>query len=207
MNTLDSMYRFKRVNPNKPDIFKAFELCPYSKLKVVFLGQDPYPQGNMATGLAFGNHKEVSEKDLSPSLKIIKDAVIDLEVPHNITTFDQTLESWAAQGVLLLNTALTVESEKPGSHAMLWRKFISHILKSLSFHETAIIYVLLGVEAQTFEPYIDKQYNYIIKHPHPASNARNNTKMDPNLFKDINKIISRVYNQKIKFYDEEITTV
>lgn len=99
----------KPICPNIPDVFKAFTLCSYNNLKVVMIGQDPYPQKDVATGILFGNRKEVSDEDLSPSLKIVKEAAIDFEIPHNSIIFDQTLESWANQGILMINSALTVE--------------------------------------------------------------------------------------------------
>ena len=92
VNKLKIMSKF---TPAFPLVFKAFELCKYNDLKVVMLGLDPYPQKNVATGILFGNNKDVSEENLSPSLKIVKEAVIDFEIPHNSIIFDQTLESWA----------------------------------------------------------------------------------------------------------------
>ena len=101
----------------------------------------PYPQKGVATGILFGNKKEVLEEDLSPSLKIIKEAVINFEIPHNNIIFDQTLENWAKQGILMINSALTVEMNKIGSHVMLWRPFISKLLKNLSESSCSIVSV------------------------------------------------------------------
>lgn len=89
------------ICPSISNIFKAFELCTYNDLKVVFLGQDPYPQKGVATGILFGNKASVPENKLSPSLQVIKEAAINYEIPHGTTTFDQTMESWAKQGILL----------------------------------------------------------------------------------------------------------
>ena len=88
-------YTKKPLCPLQSDVFKAFELCPLKDLKVVMIGQDPYPQKGVATGILFGNKVEVNEDNLSPSLNIIKEAVINYEIPHNCIIFDQTLESWA----------------------------------------------------------------------------------------------------------------
>lgn len=109
----------KPICPSIPDVFRSFTLCPYEDLKVVMIGQDPYPQKDIATGVLFGNRSEASEDNLSPSLKIVKEASINFEVPHNSIIFDQTLESWANQGILMINSALTVEMNKVGSHTML----------------------------------------------------------------------------------------
>ena len=123
-------YHNHECTPELNNIFRAFTLCDYNNLRVVFLGQDPYPQKNVATGIAFGN-KENTDK-LSPSLKVLKDAVINPLVPHGIIRFDNTLESWAKQGVLLLNSALTTECNKIGAHVLLWRSFIIQLLQNLS---------------------------------------------------------------------------
>ena len=176
LNKLGPEYQRKPICPVQNKVFRAFELCPYDELKVVMLGQDPYPQKGVATGILFGNDKEVTEENLSPSLKIVKEACINYEIPHNNIIFDQTLESWAKQGILMINSALTVEMNKVGSHVMLWRPFISKLLKNLSDNNTAIVYVLFGRQAQTFKPYIGK-FNHIIEVEHPAYFARTNTKM------------------------------
>lgn len=195
-------YRRKPICPAQPDVFKAFELCPLKDLKVVMMGQDPFPQKGVATGILFGNNKEISNENLSPSLKIIKEAVINFEVPHYCITFDQTLESWAKQGILMINSALTVEMNRIGSHVMLWRPFIAKLLKNLSEYNTAIIYVLFGRQAQTFKPYINSRFNHIIEIEHPAYFARSGTKMSHQLFIDISNKVKGIYGVPIKWYEE-----
>lgn len=195
-------YRRKPLCPAQPDVFKAFELCPLKDLKVVMLGQDPYPQKGVATGILFGNRKEVNEDNLSPSLNIVKEAAINFEVPHYCITFDQTLESWAKQGILMINSALTVEMNRIGSHVMLWRPFIAKLLKNLSEYNTAIVYVLFGRQAQTFKPYINSRFNHIIEIEHPAYFARNGTRMPHQLFVDISNEVKRIYGVPIKWYEE-----
>lgn len=195
-------YRRKPICPAQPDVFKAFELCPLKDLKVVMMGQDPFPQKGVATGILFGNNKEISNENLSPSLKIIKEAAINFEVPHYCITFDQTLESWAKQGILMINSALTVEMNRIGSHVMLWRPFIAKLLKNLSEYNTAIIYVLFGRQAQTFKPYINSRFNHIIEIEHPAYFARSGTKMPHQLFIDISNRVKGIYGVPIKWYEE-----
>lgn len=194
--------RFKPICPDIPNIFKAFKVCPYKDLKIVMLGQDPYPQKGVATGILFGNNVDV--KELSPSLNIIKEAAINFEVPHNCINFDPTLESWAKQGVLMLNSALTVEMNKIGSHVMIWRQFIVCLLKQLSQKETGLIYVLFGKQAQTFEPYINKKFNTVIKVEHPAYFARTHTKMPYELFTNLSKLTEEKYGVPIKWYNNQI---
>ena len=195
-------YRRKPLCPAQSDVFRAFELCPFKDLKVVMLGQDPYPQKGVATGILFGNRKEVNEDNLSPSLNVVKEAVINFEVPHYCITFDQTLESWAKQGILMLNSALTVEMNKVGSHVMVWRPFIAKLLKNLSEYNTAIVYVLFGRQAQTFKPYINNMFNHIIEIEHPAYFARNGIKMPYQLFIDISNRVKGIYGVPIKWYEE-----
>lgn len=201
MNKVGLEYKNKLICPNQSNVFKAFELCPFNDCKMVFLGQDPYPQKGVATGILFGNKKGVNEDDLSPSLKIVKEAVINFEIPHNSIIFDNTLESWAKQGILMINSALTCEMNRVGSHVMLWRPFISKLLKNLSDKEPGIIYVLFGSQAQTFTPYINKN-SIVIKTEHPAWYARNNKRMSSQLFLDINKILKSKYDKSIEWYQE-----
>lgn len=206
MTKVGQEYKKKPICPAQPDVFKAFKSCPLNDLKVVMLGQDPYPDKYMgklrATGILFGNRKDVREENLSPSLNIVKEAAINFEIPHNCIIFDQTLESWAKQGILMLNSALTVEMNKIGSHTMLWRPFIAKLLKNLSEYNTAIIYVLFGRQAQTFKPYINSRFNYIMEIEHPAYFARNGTKMPYKLFTDISNKVNDIYGVPIEWYKE-----
>lgn len=188
--------------PSPGNIFRAFKLCPYKELRVVFLGQDPYPQKGVATGVLFGNKKRTPEDKLSPSLEVIKECCINYEIPHGPIEFDNTLESWAEQGILMINSALTCKVNEIGSHVMMWRKFIATLLKNLSYRETGIIYVLFGRQAQTFEPYIDSKYNHIIKVEHPAYFARANKIMPYSVFTDVNKLLQGQYGETIKWYTE-----
>jgi len=203
MEKLTPLYASKMISPNKRDVFKTFTLCPYNNLKVIMLGMDPYPQKNVATGILFGNNLEEpgTTLSLSPSLQILKEGVIDYTIPHGIVTFDHTLESWAKQGVLMLNSALTVEVNKIGSHTQLWRPFISTLLQSLSTKNPGLIYVLFGKQAQTFIPYINKT-NYLISCNHPAYHARNGTSMDTGIFKEVNRILQQTNNDSVQWYQE-----
>ena len=202
LNTLGAVYTKKPVCPEQPDVFAAFGACKYNDLKVVFLGQDPYPQKGVATGILFGNKEDVEEDKLSPSLKIVKEAAINFEIPHNSVTFDNTLRTWANQGILMINSALTCEMNRVGSHVMLWRPFIAKLLKNLSDRETGIIYVLFGSQAQTFTPYINSKTNTVIKVEHPAWYARVGKKMSSQLFLDINKVLKEKYGKGITWYQE-----
>lgn len=188
--------------PNIKDVFKAFKLCPYNKCRVIFVGQDPYPQRGVAQGVLFGNSSDTPENKLSPSLQIIKESVINFEISHNLITFDPSLESWAKQGILMINSALTTEVGKIGIHMMKWRPFMIAFLKQMSMINPGIIYVLFGSQAQILEPYINKN-NYVLKIEHPAYFARINKKMPYHIWKDINKILYDLYGEKIEWFKEE----
>ena len=202
LSKLEPEYKRKPICPAQSNVFKAFEVCPYDNLKVVMLGQDPFPQKGVATGILFGNKEGTRDEDLSPSLQIIKEAAINFEIPHNCIIFDPTLESWAKQGILMINSALTVEMNKIGSHVMLWRPFIVSLLKNLSDNETGIIYVLFGKQAQTFKPYINKQLNTVLEENHPAYFARTGEAMPHTVFEQISKLTKGIYGIPITWYQE-----
>lgn len=197
LSTLDP----NSICPSKKNIFKAFKLCPYKELRVVCLGLDPYPQPGIAQGILFGNSKETPENLLSPSLKIIKECVINYQIPHNPIEFDNTLESWAKQGMLLINSAFTCEVNKVGSHTNIWRPFTSKLIENISLKDNGLVFVLFGNQAQSFKPYI-KGFHKIIEVPHPAYFARRNEIMPYSTFTDINKYLKEQYNEEINFYKE-----
>lgn len=197
---ITSIYKKKQCEPAYSNIFKAFHVTPYSKLKMVWLSQDPYFQSKKATGIAFANSKET--KTLSPSLQLLKESVINFEVPHNLVTFDSSLEEWSKQGILLLNSALTVEVNNPGSHTVIWRDFIKSLLGNLSANNTGLIYVLWGKTAQTFTEYIGP-YNIVYKMPHPAYYARMNSKIPHTFFVQLNNTLYSYFKEKIEWYKEE----
>lgn len=202
------------ICPQIQDIFKAFHLCSLHSLRCVIIGQDPYPNLKqvsegfplrkipVATGLAFANASDTPEKSYSPSLNILMDSVIDFTKPHGIVTFDASLEEWEKQGVLLLNSALSCQSGKIGSHVLLWRPFMKSFLTNLSKHSTGIVYVLMGSQAQTLEPYINKQFNHIIHIRHPSWFAREHQRMPSDIWRDINKILIGQNGTSIEWFKE-----
>lgn len=200
LTILGKMYKNTLICPNQSDVFKAFELCDYNNCKVIFLGQEPYPQKNVATGILFGNSNDTKEENLSSSLKIVRDAAINLHISHYSIIFDQTLESWCKQGILMLNSALTCEMNKVGSHTMLWRPFISKLLQNYSSINPGTVYVLFGKTAQTFKPYISN--GIIIEVEHPAYFARIGKGMPVEVFQEVNKQLKFKYNTTIEWYKE-----
>lgn len=192
-----------KVCPEPKNIFKALELCNKSDCLVVFLGQSPYPQKGVATGLAFANSNDTPEDKISPSLKVLRDSCIDYSRNHNYPIeFDLSLESWAKQGVLLLNSALTTEINNTDAHNLLWRPFISSLLKELSEYNNNIIFALFGNQAKSFKRYIKS--NYILEENHPSYYARLGIDMPSKIFYDINKIMKYLYNKEIVWYKEPL---
>ena len=188
--------------PSHADVFRAFTLCSLYDCKVVFVGQDPYPQKGVATGILFGNKADTPEDKLSPSLDIIKEAAINYEIPHQELVFDNTLESWAKQGILMINSALTCTMNNVGSHTLNWRQFIAKLLRNMSTKESGIIYVLFGRQAQSFKQYIDTVHNDVIEIEHPSYFARTKTKMPYSVFTDINTLLKNRYGTTIEWYKE-----
>lgn len=197
IQTLDD----SNICPSKKNIFRAFQLCPYSKLRVICLGMDPYPQPGVAQGILFGNSKDTPEELLSPSLQVIKECVINYEIPHGPIEFDNTLESWAEQGVLLINSAFTCKVNEVGSHLNIWRPFTAKLIENISSRDNGLVFVLFGNQAQSFKPYI-KGYQKVIEVQHPAYFARRNEIMPYSTFIEINKFLKELYNEHINFYKE-----
>ena len=200
---LTKVYRFIRsrtaIYPSKKDIFKAFRLCSYDDCRLIIVGQDPYSNGR-ATGLAFANSASVSPDNLSPSLEKVKDSLVRDIISWKSITFDQTLESWAKQGVLLLNSSLSVEPSRPLSHSLYWRQFMTSLFKNLSEKRTGMVYVLMGTSACELKRYINSQNNHILTCDHPAYYCRKQKPM-PNILEEANDIIYGLNGDRIKFID------
>jgi len=166
---LNEISKGKKISPSHNNIFKAFEYCSFSSTKVVIFGQDPYFQKDVANGLAFSVEPN---KPLPSSLKnIYKEIESDVGALSNN---DGYLKSWADQGVLLLNSALTVEVGKPGSHSKIgWQDFIFEIVKIINKKQN-IVFILWGNDAKKYIKYIDKDINLILSssHPSPLSSYR-----------------------------------
>lgn len=173
------------IYPNIKDIFKDFTLCPLHNLRVVIMGQDP----------------STSPSHFSPSLEVLMESVIDFSLPHGSVNFDPSLEKWESQGVLMLNAALSCNTGKVGSHALLWRPFIRSLLTNLSLHTNGVVYVLMGSEAQSFESCINSKYNYVIKTRHPSWYVQNHQPMPSDLWIHINSILIGQNGYGIEWYE------
>jgi uracil-DNA glycosylase len=178
----------KRFTPPLKDVFRAFEECPYDKLEVVIVGQDPYPQFGVADGIAFSCSKT---NQLQPSLRFILQEVDKTVYGNHVISEDVDLKRWANQGVLMLNTALTVEVNKIGSHYDIWKPFTAYLLDWLNSYNPGLIYVYMGKKAEEWSVCTnDNSYKFFVKHP--ASAAYNGSKWDSNdVFNKINEILSK----------------
>lgn len=157
-------YKTKKIYPPGASIFRAFDICPFDTVKVVILGQDPYHGPNQANGLSFAVNEGIN---LPPSLKnIYKEIERDLAVKP-ISSGDLT--RWAKQGVLLLNSVLSVAAGSPASHAGKgWEQFTDAVIQSLNYQRSHIVYMLWGKYAQTKGAVIEREKNLVLMSGHPS---------------------------------------
>ena len=160
---IEKEYQNYIIYPPKKNVFRALKTTDFYDVKVVILGQDPYFNEGEADGLAFSCSKK---EKLPPSLKnIFKELYDDLLVIHE----DGDLSKWAQEGVLLLNTVLTVRSGEANSHQGYgWEKFTDEIIKKLSDKRENLVFILWGNNAISKQRLIDCEKHLIIKSPHPS---------------------------------------
>lgn len=158
----------KRIFPPGGQIFKAFELTPVDQLKVVILGQDPYHGAGQAMGLSFSVPENVPAP---PSLKnIFKEIETDLGIKMSGRP---DLESWARQGVLLLNAVLTVRSGEPASHSAIgWQEFTDAVIRYINDHCSGVVFLLWGNFARAKRELIDSSRHFVLEAAHPSPLAR-----------------------------------
>ena len=153
-----------RVFPEEKNVFNALELTPFESVKVVILGQDPYHGFGQAHGLSFSVQKGIP---LPPSLKNIYKELQE-DIGEDLPT-EGDLSHWAKQGVLLLNTVLTVEEGNANSHkGMGWERLTNHLIESLNELNHPVIFILWGKPAQDKEKLITNPNHVILKAPHPS---------------------------------------
>ena len=170
MNTLiENVEQGKRFTPRFKDVFNGFYECPYDDMKVVIVGQDPYPQLGVADGIAFScSRKGKAEKSLQ---YILKQTIGGFEETGRVmyTPEECDLRRWSNQGVLLINTAFTCEINKIGSHYGIWKSFTEHIFDNINRHNKDTVFILMGKKAEQWQTLIPNCK--ILKCPHPASAA------------------------------------
>lgn len=183
---INKEYKEKIVYPPKRDILRALKLTDYNDVKVVILGQDPYHGENEANGLSFSVNEGIK---LPPSLKnIYKELYDDLVITK--TTGDLT--SWANQGVLLLNSVLTVLKDTPTSHSKIgWQEYTDAIIKKLNEREKPIVFILWGNYARSKKNLITNKRHYIIESPHPSPFSANSGFFGSRPFSKTNEFLKK----------------
>ena len=180
-DALKQEYSSGHVYPSPGNVFRAFELTQFHDLRVVILGQDPYHNG-IATGLAFATNNG----KMSPSLRNIVKELHDSHGKDVGRNFDTSLEHWARQGVLLLNTSLTVREKTPNSHKKIWDGFTLQVIKRIIANHKNVVFVAWGRDAADLmtkayvkheEPIMSlfpeecETSHYLLTAPHPAAEA------------------------------------
>ena len=174
------------IYPPQADVFNAFKLTELENLKVVILGQDPYHGPNQAHGLAFSVRQGVR---VPPSLQnMYKELALeypDFQIPQH-----GCLESWANQGVMLLNTVLTVVATQPNSHRHLgWEQFTDKVIASISEQCQGIVFLLWGSHAQKKGRHIDRNRHFVLDAPHPSPLSAHRGFLGCGHFKQANELL------------------
>lgn len=182
-------YQGGGVYPLPQNVFRAFELCPFEKVKVVILGQDPYHGPRQANGLSFAVNNGIT---LPPSLvNIYKEIADEYSMPlEELKQKGGDLSRWATQGVLLLNATLTVQARSPGSHqGKGWEEFTDAAIKALSDKREHLVFMLWGNYAKQKGAHIDFEKHCILESPHPSPFSANNGFFGNGHFKKANQYL------------------
>lgn len=189
--------------PNTPDkVLRCLRLDP-DLIKVVVLAGDPYPEPGIATGLAFAVDGESSRPGLNVLLRELWAEYTD---GFSDDTFDSSLEQWEKQGVLLLNSALSCELFKPGSHYQIWEPFITGLLRILNDFKitrsemTSLVFVFIGAQANLFQNEISDKLHYKITRYHPTAETHGSNKFK-GFFKEVNTYLEESGQTLINWYE------
>ncbi len=182
------------IYPSDNDIFAALTTTPFNQVKVVILGQDPYHGENQAHGLSFSVKKGVK---IPPSLRnIYKELATDID--NFIMPDHGCLNSWAEQGVLLLNTVLTVEQSKAHSHKRLgWEQYTDKIITLINEHLSGVIFLLWGAHAQKKGQHIDTEKHFVLTAPHPSPLSAHRGFLGCHHFSKTNELLLQLGKQPI----------
>lgn len=188
-----------RFTPVLKQVFRAFEECPYKDLKLVMVGQDPYPQPGVADGIAFSCSNTNQQQ---PSLSYMQREMHDkCLIDKDAYEWKVDLKSWSNQGVLLLNTALTTRINKVGSHYEIWRTFMNFLFDMLATQNSGLVYLFMGNKAKEWADRIPDRLNNKFFVSHPASAGYNKDKYwnTGDTFTKIDRIIFDRYGEYIKW--------
>ena len=198
---LTKEYNKKKIYPALEDLFNSFKYTPYDKVKVVILGQDPYHGEGQAMGLSFSVNDGIK---IPPSLSNIYKEIA-LEYGYDDIPDNGNLTKWARQGVLLLNSVLTVEEGRPGSHKDKgWETFTDNIIKLLNEKDTPIIFMLWGNYAITKSRYITNSKHLVLTSPHPSPFSARKGFFGCNHFKEANKFLKENNIEEIDWKIDDI---
>ncbi|MDD4028003.1 MAG: uracil-DNA glycosylase [Bacilli bacterium] len=191
---LNNENKNKIIYPKKEDLFKALKMTSYKDTKILILGQDPYHGEGEANGLCFSVDNNIKNP---PSLQnIFKELQSDL----NVIRTESDLTDWAKQGILLINTVLTVEKDKPFSHKNRgWETFTDEIIKKLNERKDPVIFVLWGNAARSKKQYITNKTHYIIESAHPSPLSYSRGFKDSKPFSKVNNILKSANKSEIKW--------
>jgi len=181
----------KRITPPLKNVFRAFKECPAAETKVVIIGQDPYPQFNVADGIAFScGNTNVPEASLRYIFNDINDNVAD-EYKSGDDSCD--LARWSNQGVLLINTAMTTNIGEVGKHYEIWSDFLVNLLDYFQWNNPDVVFVMLGKKAQEWNDYIGDNYIKIhASHPASAAYQKQSKWNSDNVFTKINEALIKI---------------
>tara|TARA_B100000131_G_scaffold321079_1_gene370836 strand:- start:1064 stop:1726 length:663 start_codon:yes stop_codon:yes gene_type:complete len=192
---LKDEYKNNIIYPPGKKIFSSFDYCPFDKVKVVIIGQDPYHGINQANGLCFSVNKEIR---IPPSLfNIFKEIKSDvgIDIPNH-----GDLKRWAIQGVLLLNSVLTVRQNLPGSHSNKgWENFTDKVISIISKNKNNIVFLLWGSYAKSKLKNIDQNKHLILTSSHPSPFSAYNGFFNSYHFSKTNKYLKKNNIREIKW--------
>lgn len=187
----------KRFTPTIKDWFRAFEECPYNDLKVVIVGQDPYPGLYHADGIAFSLK---NRETIQPSLEYMFNAIN--KTVYNSSNFctNTDLTRWSNQGMLLFNTALTTNIGKSGQHFLIWRSFTAYVFDWLTWNCSGLVYIYMGKKAEEWSDCVnDNNYKFFVTHPASAS-YNNAEEWDcKNVFQQTSDLVKKNFNFDIEW--------
>lgn len=193
-----------KFTPILKEVFRAFEECPYDKLKIVIISQDPYSEAGIADGISFScAHKQQEHISLRYIFDEIERTVYPRGRDENDEAFlrenwDCDLKRWSNQGILMLNTALTCEINNTGSHIDLWKPFTYYLLDILNSYNSGLLYVFIGKNIFDWHKNINKNnYKFFVSHPTAAIYKKESIWDSGDLFNQINRVIKKQYNEQI----------
>ena len=190
----------KVLEPALSRVFIPFVRTPLDDIRVVIINDIPRQK---SSGLAFGTttYTDISAKVADRLIRDFgEENFLDMPLGDPVEyQFDQTLESWAKQGILLLNSSLTAAQEPIESHLEIWQEFLGRLLEGISSVRTGIVFLFMGEEAAIYGPRIKGTFNYILKAEHPSIAVKENRPWECKEFQVINQILKGIYNEEIRW--------